>query len=134
MKKQTKRFPPATLAAFEATKYLWIRSGDHRFIPIWVVVVDRRVIVRSWNDKARGWYRAFLDEPRGAVRFESSKSAGKSSIGEVAVRAVPLRSATLNDAADTAYAAKYTTKPNLKYVKGFKAAKRKACTLELLPA
>ena len=63
----TRRFPPVTLARFEATKYLYIRAGDHRFIPIWVVVVDGRVIVRSWNDKASGWYRAFLSQPRGAV-------------------------------------------------------------------
>jgi hypothetical protein len=51
----------------------------------------------------------------------------------VEVRAVPLRSKRVNDAADDAYAAKYTTKANLKYVKGFRTAKRKACTLELVP-
>ena len=134
MTTRAKRFPAETLAAFDETKYLWIRSGDHRFIPIWAVVVDGHVIVRSWNDKAHGWYRAFLEESRGAVRFESPKSAGKSSVGEVAVLAVPLRGKKLNDAADAAYAAKYTTKPNFKYVEGFKTARRKACTLELTPA
>ena len=120
----TQRFPKATLAGFEATKHLYIRAGDHRFIPIWVVVVDGRVIVRSWNDKADGWYRAFLTHPRGAVRVDDR---------EVAVRAVRLRSSRLNDAADCAYASKYTTKANLKYVAGFKHPGRKANTLELLP-
>lgn len=120
----TKRFPAKTLAEFAATKYLYICSGEHRFIAIWVVVVEGRVIVRSWNDKAAGWYRAFLNEPRGAVKLGDR---------EVPVRAVRLRSATLNDAADEAYAAKYTTKANLKYVAGFREPKRKACTLELLP-
>ncbi len=119
------RFPRDTVAAFAATKYLYIRSGGHRFILIWVVVVEGRVVVRSWNDKAAGWYRAFLAEPHGHVRMGDE---------EVPVRAVRLRSARLNDAADMAYATKYTTKANQKYVKGFKAAKRKACTLELLPA
>lgn len=119
------RFAPEALATLGATKYLYIRSGDHRFISIWVVVVEGHVIVRSWNDKPRGWYRAFLAEPRGHVRLGSE---------EVTVRGVRLRSARLNDAADAAYAAKYTTKANQKYVKGFKVAKRKATTLELVPA
>ena len=120
-------FPPDVLSAFDSTKYLYIRTGEHRFILIWVVVVEGRVIVRSWNDKPKGWYRAFLKEPRGHVRLDKDKE-------EVPVRAVRLRSARLNDAADEAYAAKYTTKANAKYVKGFRAAKRKATTLVLLPA
>ena len=119
-----RRFPPATLDAFEATKYLYIRSGDHRFIPVWVVVVEGRVIVRSWNDKAQGWYRAFLSHPSGAVRISDE---------EVSVRAVRLRSTRLNDAADAAYSSKYTTKANAKYVKGLKIPRRKATTLELAP-
>ena len=81
-------------------------------------------MVRSWNDKAKGWYRAFLMEPLGAVQLDND---------EVPVRAVRLRSARLNDAADAAYAAKYTSKANAKYVKGFRTQKRKAATLELLP-
>ncbi len=120
-----KRFPPPLVAAFERTKYLRIRSGDHRFILIWVVVVERRVIVRSWNDKPQGWYRAFLAENAGHVRFDDR---------ELAIRAVPLRSQRLNDATDDAYAAKYTTKADAKYVEGFRLPRRKSCTLELLPA
>jgi hypothetical protein len=121
----TQRFPQAALAGFQATKYLRIRVGDHRFIPIWVVVVECRVIVRSWNDKPGGWYRAFLAQRKGAVQIEGE---------EVPVRAVRLRGARLNDAADCAYAEKYTTKANAKYVKGFKTQRRKATTLELVPA
>ena len=120
----TRRFATATLAGFEATKYLYIRAGEHRFIPVWVVVVDKRVMVRSWNDKADGWYRAFLSQAHGAVRMDE---------GEVPVRALRLRSTRLNDAADDAYASKYTTKANVKYVKGFRNPKRKATTLELVP-
>lgn len=121
----TKRFPPTALAGFEATKYMYIRAGDHRFIPIWVVVVERRVIVRSWNDKRSGWYRAFLLQPHGHVKINDR---------EVSIRAVPLRSKRLNDAADDAYAAKYTTKANAKYVKGLAMPERKANSLELVPA
>ena len=121
-----KRFSSEVLSAFGSTKYLYIRSGEHRFICIWVVVVDGRVIVRSWNDKSDGWYRAFLDEPRGHVRFDKNSE-------DVPIRAVRLRSTRLNDAADEAYAAKYTTQANRKYVEGFRRAKRKAATLELVP-
>lgn len=120
----TKRFPPETLAGFEATKYMKIRAGEHRFIPIWVVVVEGRVLVRSWNDKAGGWYRAFRMEPRGHVQIDGR---------EVPVRAIAVRSQRLNAAASDAYAAKYTTKANAKYVKGFRSPRRQAATLELLP-
>jgi hypothetical protein len=117
-------FPSRTLALFESTKYLYIRSGDHRLIPVWVVVVEGRVIVRSWNDKPDGWYRAFLAHPEGHVRLGDR---------EVSIRAVRLRGVRLNDAADAAYGAKYTTKANAKYVKGLATPERKANTLELLP-
>ncbi len=120
----TRRFPKATLAGFEATKYLYIRAGAHRFIPIWVVVVDGRVIVRSWNDKPDGWYRAFLSQRHGAVQIDGE---------EVPVRAIRVRGSRLNDGADAAYASKYTTKANAKYVEGLRRPKRKATTLELLP-
>lgn len=122
-----KSFSTDRLDAFARTKYLYIRSGDHRFIPIWVVLVDGHVIVRSWNDKAGGWYRAFLKEAHGHVRLRKDSE-------EIAIRTVHLRNAKLNDAADEAFAAKYTTPANQKYVFGFREPARKACTLELLPA
>jgi hypothetical protein len=119
-----KRFSARILAEFQATRHLYIRSGEHRCIPIWVVVVGGRVVVRSWNDKPGGWYRAFLEHPLGHVRLEER---------EIPVRAVPLRSVRINDATDEAFAAKYTTKANQKYIQGFKTKSRKATTLELLP-
>lgn len=120
-----KRFSPSDAATIDKTKYFYIRAGDeHRFVPIWVVVVDGRVIVRPWNDKPGGWYRVFLKTPRGAIKIGDA---------EVPVRALRVRNAKLSDAVDRAYAEKYTTKPNQKYVKGFATAKRKSTTVELLP-
>ncbi|MEX2152551.1 MAG: DUF2255 family protein [Gemmatimonadaceae bacterium] len=119
------RFAPATAKAIGQIKYLYIRAGgDHRFVPIWVVVVDGRVLVRPWNDKARGWYRTFLENPRGAIQVNGR---------EVGVRAVPVKRGKLNDAMDVAYGEKYTTKANQPYVKGFATTKRRATTLELFP-
>ena len=120
-----RRFAAARLEAIDAIKYFRIRCGDHRFIAIWVVVVDGRVLVRSWNDKPGGWYRAFRKEPRGAIMVGDR---------EIPIRAIPVRSARLKDAADLAYAAKYTSKANLPYVKGFSEPGRKTNTLELIPA
>lgn len=120
-----RRFSAARARAIDAIKYCRVRAGEeHRFIAIWVVVVHGRVIVRSWNDKATGWYRAFRASPRGAIRIGET---------EVPVRAVPVRSARLIAAADDAYAAKYRTPANRTYVQGFRTPKRRATTLELLP-
>ena len=41
------------LRQLDEAKYLTIRAGaDHRFIWVWVVVVNGRVYIRSWNDYA----------------------------------------------------------------------------------
>ena len=121
-----RRFHDADLRALEEAKILGVRSGDaHRFTSVWVVVVEGRVIVRSWNDKPTGWYRAFLEQPRGAI-----------SVGgrEIPVVARHVRSARLLHAATQAYGAKYDTKASEKWVRGFAEQGREATTLELVPA
>jgi hypothetical protein len=120
----TKRFSSRLASQIDATKYMKIRSGDHRYIHIWVIVREGRVFVRSWNDKPAGWFRAFLVEPVGSIEIDGR---------DVPVRARPVKSAKLNDAVCVGYGEKYATKANQKYVKGFATAKRKANTLELLP-
>ena len=119
-------FGRGTLSSIAKTKYFYVRAGDeHKHIAIWVVVVGERVLVRSWNDKPGGWYRAFLAEKTGHVRIGTR---------EVPVRAGRVRGERLLDAMDAAYAAKYETQANLKYVKGFGTKRRRATTLELTPA
>ena len=73
----TRRFPEDILAAIRDGNMLRIRAGSepHRFIGIWVVVVEGRVFVRSWSLKPRSWYRTFLKEPRSpGVRSPSAPS------------------------------------------------------------
>jgi hypothetical protein len=121
----TRRFSSRRLSALHESTYLRIRAGRvHRFIGIWVVVVGGRVFVRSWNDKRDGWYRAFLEEPRGAIEL-----AGR----EVPIRARPCRGGRLMQAIESAYAEKYTTPAALRYVAGFRRPRRRAATLELRP-
>lgn len=121
-----RRFTASQANEIAETKYFRLRAGDdHKFIAVWAVVVDGRVLVRPWNDKPTGWYREFLKTGSGAVKIGTQ---------EVAVHAKPVRGGKLLDAMDAAYARKYTTKPNDAYVKGFATPARRATTLELTPA
>jgi hypothetical protein len=119
-----RRFSGPTLEELAKASILGVRAGtEHRYAGLWVVVVEGRVYVRSWNDKPTGWYRAFRAEPLGSIRL-----AGR----EIAIRARQLRGERIRDAVTSAYAAKYDTKGSQKWVRGFAEPHRAACTLELL--
>jgi hypothetical protein len=121
-----RRFSRSTLEAFAACKYLGLRAGiqPHRFRAVWVVVARGRVFVRPWNDKPEGWYRVFLEDPRGTVQIGER---------EVRVRARKSRGERLMDAIDEGYEVKYPTPGSRHYVRGFATARRRATTMELLP-
>lgn len=122
-----KRFSRPLIATIDASKILGIRAGarsEHRFIGIWAVVVDGRVFVRSWTRKPNGWYRTFLDNPLGAIQVATR---------EIRVRALPARGERIRDAVERAYAKKYSTPGSLKYVRGFRTARRRETTMELMP-
>jgi hypothetical protein len=120
------RFSRSVVDAIDASKILGLRAGTqpHRFTGVWVVVVDGRVFVRPWNDKAQGWYRTFLEEERGVMQVGDR---------EVRVRARKSRGERLMDAIDLAYKEKYPTPASRKWVRGFATPRRRATTLELLP-
>ncbi len=124
--KAKQRFSKGVVAAIRDGKILGIRAGTkpHRIIGIWAVVVENRVFVRSWSQKARGWYRAFLEEPRGVIEVDGR---------EIPVRAVFTRSERLKTAVDRAYREKYNTPGSLNYVRGFAHKKRRDTTTELVP-
>jgi hypothetical protein len=121
----TDRFSRQVVATLDAAKILGVRAGaTHRYTAVWVVVVERRVFVRSWSDKPTGWYRAFLEQPAGSIQ------AGEL---ERKVRARFTRSARLRGAVSKAYAVKYPTKGSQKWVRGFARPTRAAHTLEFVP-
>src|SRR5215213_490728 len=104
-------FTDAVVNALSNAKILGVRAGtEHRYTGVWVVVVDGRVFVRSWNDKPTGWFRAFRKEPSGMVQ------AGEL---EIPVRARLVRSARMLDAVTAAFGEKYNTKASRKWVEGF---------------
>jgi hypothetical protein len=121
-----RRFPDDVVAALRDGKALRIRAGirPHRFIGIWVVVVEGRVFVRSWSLKRRSWWRTFLEEPRGAIQ-----AAGRA----IPVRAVRTSSERLKNAVDRAYLEKYGTGASLKYARDLGSARSRATTTELVP-
>jgi len=119
------RFSDDVLDLFRNSKILGVRSGtEHRYTGVWLVVVEGRLFVRSWNDKPTGWFQAFRKEPDGTVEVEKR---------EIPVRAKLPRSARLRNAVTVAYGEKYNTKASRKWVEGFAEPARELTTLELVP-
>ena len=123
----TRRFPADIVTTLTNDKILGLRAGSapHRFIGVWVVVVEGRVFVRSWSLKERSWYRTFLEDPRGTIQVGER---------EIPVRAVRTRSERLKDAVSRAYLDKYKTPGSVKYARDLGRAKSRATTTELVPA
>ena len=69
------RLPADVVAWIAKSKILGIRAGSqpHRIIGIWVVVVERRVFVRSWSMKERSWWRTFLEDPTGVIEVDGKQ-------------------------------------------------------------
>jgi len=123
-----RRFSKPVVAAITKDKILGVRAGsdDHRFIGVWMVVVDGRVFIRSWGLKRRSWYTAFREGSTGTIQ-----AAGR----ELRVRAITSVPEKTKAAVDAAYAEKYNTPGSMKFVRGFKRSKkRRDTTTELVPA
>ena len=123
--KGRRRFPTEVIEALRRAKILGVRAGsEHRYTGVWLVVVQDRVFVRSWNDHPTGWYRAFLAENRGSIHFSDR---------EIEVRASRPRTDRLLEAVSAALGEKYHTKASQKWVQGFAEPERAVNTLEFLP-
>ena len=119
-------FTDAIVAALSNAKILGVRAGtEHRYTGVWVVVVDDRVFVRSWNDKSTGWFRAFRKQPSGTIQVGEL---------EIPVRGKLVRGARIRDAVTVAFGEKYNTKGSRKWVEGFAEPDRAINTLEFVPA
>jgi hypothetical protein len=118
-------FADAIVEAVRNAKILGVRAGtEHRYTGVWVVVVDGRLFVRSWNDKPTGWFRAFRKQPSGTIQV-----GGR----EIPVRAKLARSVRMRDAVTAAFGEKYNTKASRKWVEGFAEPARALTTLEFVP-
>src|SRR4029453_3699643 len=110
-----KRVPPALVRPIEESQILGIRAGrrsDHRFIGVWPVVVEGRVLARWGALKTNGWVQTFLSDPYGTIQVGTRT---------IAVRAVRIRSERIRDAVEAAYAVKYPTPGSRQYVRDRKS-------------
>jgi hypothetical protein len=118
-------FADAVVETIRDAKILGVRAGtEHRYTGVWVVVIEGRVFVRSWNDKPTGWFRAFRKQPNGTIQVGGL---------EIPVRAKLVRSARIRDAVTLAFSEKYDTKASRKWVEGFAEPSRALTTLEFVP-
>jgi hypothetical protein len=125
--RSSRRLSSTVVAAIDESKILGVRAGersDHRFIGIWAVVVNGRAFARSWTQKPDGWYRTFLEDPRGTIQVGQRK---------IRIRAARARGERLRDAVERAYAKKYPTPGSMKFVRGFRTLRRRDTTIEFLP-
>lgn len=123
---KTVTFAKNTIELLRNAKILGVRAGsEHRYTGVWVVVVEDRVFVRSWNDKPTGWFQSFRKQPTGTIQ------AGDR---EIPVIARLVRSARLRDAVTAAFGEKYPTKGSKKWVEGFAEPSRVLTTLEFIPS
>ncbi|HYG80589.1 MAG TPA: DUF2255 family protein [Pyrinomonadaceae bacterium] len=118
-------FAASVVEALRGAKIIGVRAGtEHRYTGVWVVVVEGRVFVRSWNDKPTGWFRAFRRQSSGTLQVGAL---------EIPVRAKLVRGARIRDAVTSAYGEKYNTKASQKWVEGFAEPARALTTLEFVP-
>ena len=121
------RFPPEILAVLQKDKILGIRAGSqstHKVIGVWMVMVEKRLFIRSWSLKPRSWWRTFLEDPYGSI-FLGEK--------EIPIRAVQTRSERLKDLVSQAYKEKYNTPGSVHYVRDLSGKKSRDTTTELVP-
>ena len=121
------RFPDEILAVLQKEKIIGIRAGResaHRVIGVWMVVVEKRLFIRSWSMKPRSWWRTFLEDPYGSL-FVGEK--------EIPIRAIQTRSERLKDLVSQGYKEKYNTPGSIQYVKDMSRKKSRDTTTELVP-
>jgi len=123
---RNKHFGPDAAELLQAAQSIRVRSGSgrHRFIGIWMVVVEGRLFVRSWSLKQRSWYRTFLSDPRGAIAVAKKRFA---------VRAIRTRSERIKKAVDKAYLSKYGSGGLRRYARALVGTRSRNTTTELVP-
>jgi len=120
------RFDNAVIDAVRHDLVIGVSAGatGHRFTPVWAVVVEGRVFIRSWGLSELSWFTAFRRDPDGAAEI-----GGR----EYCVRAVHTRSQRLQDAVDAAYRIKYHTDASAGFVADMTTDRSRATTTELVP-
>jgi hypothetical protein len=127
--KTKKQFSAEVLSKIHKDRILGVRAGSdrtHRVIGIWVVVVDGRVFVRSYQSKPNGWWQTLVKDPHGEIVLYGRKRGIK-------IRAVQVRSEKMKEKVSAAYKEKYNTPGSVRYVVEMSRSPSKDTTTELVP-
>ncbi len=98
-------------------------NGNHRFLPIWMVVVEDQIYARSWGQK-KGWYRAFQEEGVGEVSARSGQYRVKAEFID--------EDDKVNEWVDKAYEQKYNKASYQKYVDDLQTSSSRSTTVRLV--
>jgi hypothetical protein len=121
-------FPTSIIDAMRTEKIIGIRAGTgptHRVIGVWMVVVDGRVFVRSYQTKPGGWWHTFLKDPQGEI-FVGGRKRG------IKIRALQVKSEKMKEAVSAAYKEKYNTPGSVGYVTEMSRSPSRDATMELV--
>lgn len=119
------RFPDSFYEHIKNNTLIDIKGGRERetFLSIWMVEVNDRLFVRSWNKSPRSWFTDFIKTGVGQVKY------GKNIIN-VKGKKLPKNDKT-NLLIDAAYLNKYNQEWNLKYAEGISQPEYANYTIEL---
>ena len=129
MNKSKARFADSVIEKIREDKILGIRAGKnstHRVIGVWVVVLDGRLYVRSYQLKPNGWWQTLLVDPYGEI-FVARRKRG------IKVRAVQVKSEKMKEKVSAAYKEKYKTPGSVQYVREMSRKKSRDTTTGLVP-
>ena len=118
-------FPNSFYEHIKNNTLIDIKGGIERetFLSIWIVEVNDRLFVRSWNKSPRSWFTDFIKTGVGQVKY------GKNIIN-VKGKKLPKNDKT-NLLIDAAYLNKYNQEWNLKYTEGISQPEYADYTMEL---
>ena len=124
--------PDVVVAALSRAKRVGVRAGPtHAFTDVWPIVVAQRVFVRSRERAPAGWWRSFVANAGGFIRFPSVARGKAPSIRELAVAARVVDDEKTLRAIDDEYVRKFNSKNALAVAHELCRAEARATTLEL---
>ncbi|GGF01649.1 hypothetical protein GCM10010984_18820 [Chishuiella changwenlii] len=103
-----------------------IKAGtdDHRFLDIWMVIVDDRIFARSWGIAERSWYNTFLNNENGKIKSGDKVFNIKAKIPEDLYE--------LEEPINNAYMKTYDFGTNAFFAKGLAGKKHVEKTMEFI--
>ena len=120
------KFPDSFYEYMKDNTLTGIKGGTERetFLQIWMVEVDGRVFVRSWNKSARSWFTEFIKTGVGQIQYGDS-------IINVKGKKVDAADA-VQQQINKAYLEKYNQEHNVKYAEGITQPEYADYTMEFI--